>query len=530
MSAQVLIIEDEVILASNLSASLARAGVTSHVANSLTAAASKVAANDYALICADIQLGDGNGLEFCEQVRAVRPELPVIMMTGQDTSGNRLRAEGLGATAFMAKPFALSRFRELVATLLREKPASGECHSGQRPPCVLMYSHDTIGLGHMRRNSAIAARIVARDPRASVLMMVGSPSGVPFDLPAGVDYIKLPSLTKVARDVWRPQSLRITSGDVMSLRASLIEHAAESFRPDVMLIDHEPGGIWNELIPAFEAIRQSKPEARIILGLRDILDEPGLTRQVWEKRGTSEIVRKYYNDILVYGDETIFPSRAAYGLDALAPGRVRSCGYVTNFSRVREPSPELRMAQRPRIVLAGGGGRDAFPLLSAASEALQLIPPSLRPEADIIAGPLMDAELRQPLERGATSDGIRFHRTHSNMQGLLDQADLFVTMAGYNSIVEAIATGCRTLVVPRVGPSAEQRMRASCLSQLGIIETIDPQEATPAALAAVFGTVGKTPRRRHGIDLDGAERAAEFIGDAIIDQTNQTRVNHARTA
>lgn len=535
MTAQVLIIEDEVILASNLSAALARSGVTSHVANSIAAAAGKVATHDYALICADIQLGDGSGLDFCEKVRAEKPQLPVIMMTGQDTSGNRLRAEGLGATAFVAKPFSLSRFRELVATLLREKPLAGHAESAPRAPCVLMYSHDTIGLGHMRRNSAIAARIVARDPRASVLMLVGSPSGVPFDLPPGVDYIKLPSLAKVARDVWRPQSLRITSGDVMSLRASLIEHAAESFRPDVMLIDHEPGGVWNELVPAFEGIRRASPHTRIILGLRDILDEPHLTQQVWEKRGTRDILRNFYDDILVYGDEAVFPTRQAYGLDALAPGHVQSCGYVTNFSTTDQAEARIEASGRPHIVIAGGGGRDAFPLLSAAVDALRLIPAGERPGADIIAGPLMDADLRAPLEQGAALDGIRFHRTHANMQDLLASADLFVTMGGYNSVVEAIATGCRTLVVPRVGPSAEQRMRATCLAERGMIEAIETHHASPEALAAVFRTVRRgAARRTPAISLNGADNAAAFICGAIAGKANaapiKSKVKHAKIA
>ena len=465
----------------------------------------KVAANDYALICADIQLGDGNGLDFCEQVRAAKPDLPVIMMTGQDTSGNRPRSEGLGATAFMAKPFSLSRFRELVATLLREIPSRADLPPAMARRCVLMYSHDTIGLGHMRRNSAIAARIVARNPRASVLMLVGSPSGVPFDLPPGVDYIKLPSLAKMARDVWRPHSLRISSGDVISLRSSFIEHAAASFKPDVFLVDHEPAGVWNELVPASKSIRRSCPQTRLILGLREILDEPELTRQSWERRGTGDIIRKFYDDILVYGDEIGFSDARGLWPRRAAPGRVRSCGYVTNASGPEIAPPAEAASAQPRVVVAGGGGRDAFPLLSAAVAALQSIPAAQRPEADIIAGPLMDDDLRRPLAR-APSSGIRFHRTLRSA-ALIGKAELFVTMGGYNSVVEAMATGCRTLVVPRVGPSAEQRMRAACFAALGMIETHRTPRSRPrSALAAVFRTVrAMPPRRTPGIDLDGAD-------------------------
>ena len=521
MTAQVLIIEDENILASNLATALARAGVSSHIASSIAEAAHKFSAHDYKLVCADIQLGDGNGLEFCEEARRTKPSLPIIIMTGQDTSGNRLRSEEFGATAFVAKPFSLSRFRELVATLLRETVPMIERQGRDSAPRIMMYSHDTIGLGHMRRNSAIASNIVANDASASVLMLVGSPSGLFFDLPPGIDYIKLPSLAKVAREVWRPQSLRITSGDVLAMRSGLIERAIDTFKPDVFLVDHEANGVWNELMPALELVRRCSPSTRIILGLRDILDEPVQTLQSWKKRGTIETIQRFYDDILVYGDEALFPTRKAYGLDKLVPGHVHSCGYVTNIDTTARRTITRTPNIKKRIVVAGGGGRDAFPLLAAAVEALLNMPSSERPDADVIAGPLMDADLFGPLGQHSAASGINFHRTHPNVPELLAKADLFVTMGGYNSIVEAIAMGCPTLVVPRVGPSAEQRMRADCLKAKGLVDVLDAHEADTAGLGAAFRALLRKPVLQPAatINLGGAEYAANFIAKAIEAKT-----------
>ena len=84
MTETVLIIEDETSLANNLAAALARGGVNAVIANSLAAASGRIGSADYDLVCADIQLGDGSGLDFCEDMRRDRPDLPVIMMTGQD--------------------------------------------------------------------------------------------------------------------------------------------------------------------------------------------------------------------------------------------------------------------------------------------------------------------------------------------------------------------------------------------------------------------------------------------------------------
>ena len=527
MNAKVLIIEDEPSLANNLAAALARSGVSAVVAGSLAAASKNINVAEYALVCADIQLGDGSGLDFCEAMRRERPETPVIMMTGQDTAANRLRAEDLGAAAFIAKPFPLARFREMVAAMLRERSHGG---GNADAPRILMYSHDTIGLGHMRRNSAIAARIVEQNPLASVLMLVGSPSGIPFALPPGVDYVKLPSLAKVGRDIWRPQSLRVSSEDVISLRSALIEQAVISFAPNLFLADHEPGGVSGELLPALR--RLNKAGAHIVLGLRDILDEPQITRQSWRKRGTDRVIQSLYEQILVYGDEDVFPTQAAYGLTSLLPGKVFSCGYVTN-SGILKPERASSRA-KARIVVAGGGGRDAFPLMAAAVEALISLPPHERPDADIIAGPLMDAELRGPLEKSALDHDIRVLTTHPDVPSLLAEADLFVTMGGYNSIIEAAAIGCPTLVVPRVGPSAEQRLRAECMAERGAVEVIAASEASSKRLAQIFGNVRPNAGRMvSSLDLGGAERAAARIcslieQDATRRVSQSSRRNHAR--
>src|SRR5207253_6105136 len=75
--------------------------------------------------------------------------------------------------------------------------------------CVMTYSHDGFGLGHLRRNTTIASILAHQVPDSSVLMMIGCPSGAVFRLPTGVDFIKLPSVVKRHTGVWLPLRLRI---------------------------------------------------------------------------------------------------------------------------------------------------------------------------------------------------------------------------------------------------------------------------------------------------------------------------------
>jgi len=518
---QILIIEDETILARNLATTIERAGLDVHIASSASEARKRLAGGRAELICADITLGDGDGIDVVASYRRDYPDIPVVIMTGRDSVANRLRAEQIDATAFLAKPFAMSRFRELVVTLLNETVADDA--ADMRAPSVLMYSHDTIGLGHMRRNSAIAAQIVTSMPSASVLMMVGCPTGVVFDLQPGVDFIKLPSLAKVGANKWRPSSLRVSSAVTRTLRAGILQRSVEAFRPDVLLVDHEPAGVWDELVPTLQALRESGSSTRVILGLRDILDDPERTRASWRHRGLFDLVRDCYDDILIYGDERMYPSREHYGLEELAPGRASYCGYVTTVSPVATPVP---IERRGGIVVSGGGGRDAFPVIAAALAGLQAMPQRNRPVMTLIAGPLMDEELFEILKLRADMPGVSLLRAVPDVPALLRSARLFVSMGGYNSLTEALAIGCPTLVIPRVGPSSEQRIRAEMLSNQGLVETLSIEQATPEVLAKRFGCLRPPGQNRPAaLSLDGAAAAGSIITGILSSQYPERPVN-----
>ncbi|TQV83327.1 response regulator [Denitrobaculum tricleocarpae] len=521
---QVIIVEDEEVLGRNIATALTRMGIEAAVAKSCAVARALIAAASPDLVIADVNLGDGDGIEMLGDWRQDHPDVPVIVMTGQDSLSNRLRAERLDATAFLSKPFAMSRLRELILILLAE----GNTGTGPVPngPSVMMYSHDTIGLGHMRRNASIAAALVERVPNASVLMMVGCPAGMVFELKPGVDFVKLPSLAKLGRNQWRPSHLRVSSDMTRSIRMGILERATDAFRPDILLVDHEPAGVWDELIPMLETLRL-RGGTSVILGLRDILDDPARTRDQWEQQGKAQAVRDLYDAVFVYGDERVFPSAEHYGLETLRPGHVTYCGYVTSTHDA--PKRKLKGTAPRHILVSGGGGRDAYPVLHASLEALSTIAPDERPDMTLIAGPLMDEELSAPLAQRARELGAWFlHRT-SDMPALLDTADLLVTMGGYNSVTEAIAARCPTIVIPRVGPSSEQRLRAECLARLGLVESISQEALSPTRLAERFLQFERTSAPQIDVPLNGADKAAALIAKRLSDMQHETSDHERKT-
>lgn len=510
----ILLLEDEPIIARNICRALGRDGHRVTHAASAREARLHLATVRYDLVLADVHLGDGDGIEVLTDEAASLGDVPIVIMTGQDTTENRLRAEGLAVSAFLAKPFAMSRLAELTGALLAE---TGKQAGQRRGPSVMMYSHDTIGLGHMRRNTAIARELVARVPGASVLMLVGCPAGMVFEPHPGIDYVKLPSLAKLGRGRWQAGSLRIDAATTRALRAGILERVMETFAPDVLLVDHEPSGVWDELVEPIRALRR-KGATRVILGLRDILDDPDRVARSWGGNGTAEVIRTLYDDVLIYGSEGFYPSDAAYGLADLRPGHVRYCGAVTTA----QPAARERWRGAPRrVVVSGGGGRDAYALLDAVLGGFELLPGERRPELTLIAGPLMDAELSSALRHRAAEAGAIFRDAVPDLPALLARSDLFLSMCGYNSITEALVTGCPTVVVPRVGPSGEQRIRAERLQAMGLARVVWRHDLSATRMASVLTARPPACATLGGLSFDGAAVAAGHISALLAGFPNK---------
>jgi predicted glycosyltransferase len=386
-----------------------------------------------------------------------------------------------------------------------------------------MYSPDTIGLGHLRRHSSIASELVAQVPGINVVMLIGSGAGAFFELPSGVDSIKIPSVQKIGRNSWRARSLDLSSDVTRRIRAGLIREAVDSLKPDLLLVDHLPAGIWGELIPAFQQLKEQSPHTRIVLGLRDILDEPEQVRQRWHSDKIYDLIRKYYDSIFIYGDETIYPSAQHYGLGEHVCADVHYLGYIgskTNklngsVQHVAHSLQEVSLRRTPGaklMVVIGGGGHDAYPMMSSVMRGLISLNTATRPDTVFITGPLMPCELRVQLVEQASLIGALIVPWTHNVRDYLSAADLVVTMGGYNSLLETIASGKPTINIPRSGPSQEQTIRARLFDELGLVSYLSLDDANPAQVAsAIEDNLNKGPRTEQMLSFDGASRAARRI-------------------
>jgi predicted glycosyltransferase len=167
----------------------------------------------------------------------------------------------------------------------------------------VFYSHDGVGLGHLRRHMAIAAALTEAAPDASVLLATGCDDLGARGLAPNVDVLVLPGLRKVGNGRYSARRLPMSGREVRALRAAQLETAVRSFRPDVLLVDKHPVGVRGELRPALEVLLESG--GRAVLGLRDILDDPASVAEEWAAAGVVEEMERYVDRILVYGDPRV---------------------------------------------------------------------------------------------------------------------------------------------------------------------------------------------------------------------------------
>jgi len=217
---------------------------------------------------------------------------------------------------------------------------------------LMVYSHDTFGLGNIRRMLAICTHMHASIPDLSILIVSGSPMLQSFRVVQGIDYIKLPCLKRTELGELGVRFLDLDVAEIVRLRRELILSTVMSYRPDVVLVDKKPDGLAGELEPSLRHIKCSLPQTRIHLVLRDILDSSRVTVDAWTRRGYYNILRWFYDRVLVLGDQGIFDVCEEYQFPQDLREKVHHCGYVQRQLPGRSRSEirqELGVEQEERL-------------------------------------------------------------------------------------------------------------------------------------------------------------------------------------
>jgi predicted glycosyltransferase len=383
---------------------------------------------------------------------------------------------------------------------------------------IALYSHDTVGLGHVRRNLLIARALASSALNPAILMISGTVHANAFAAPPGVDSVTLPAIHKGADGRYDAGSLGLSLCRLVTLRSRTIRAALESFDPDLLIVDNVPRGLLGELLPTLAALK-ARGRARCVLGLRDILDEPAVVRREWHDTDNEGAIREYYAAVWVYGDRNVYDQAREYAFGPDVCSRMRYTGYLDHRWRLdRSQAPPVsvnRWFDLPpgrQILCTVGGGQDGGSV--AAAFAAAEMPDGAN--GVVLTGPFMPRRTLLQVRRLARRNKrLVVFEFVSEAARLMHRADRVVTMGGYNTIAEVLSFAKPALVIPRVTPRREQLIRAEHLHRLGLVDILHPERLSPEAISDWLAQDRHTPAARATVDLGGLSRVAALAQELL---------------
>lgn len=378
------------------------------------------------------------------------------------------------------------------------------------PLRIVLYSHDSVGLGHVRRNLALAHALANQLPgltgrRVTGILIAGTPDAPGFPAPEGWDWVLLPGVGKSPQG-YLPRNLSLPMAELVSLRSRLLQGVLAGFRPDLVLVDRHATGVHGELESALRLARAAGP-VRVVLGLREVLDAPDPASTEWARFGGARTVRSLFDAIWVYGDPAVHDPVASGEIPFSLRKLIRYTGYL---AAGRPSVSGASCMDGPYVMTTVGGGSDGHALARLAAAA----PVPAGYGHLVLAGPQMPAEEFQDLVRHARP-GVKVLPALDDVVYHLRHAAAVVAMGGYNTVCEILSTSVPALIVPRTESRAEQRIRARSLAAAGYLEQHEIGTLTPEILARwLTARLGTTVDRRRAA-LNGLIRVPQLAAGLL---------------
>jgi predicted glycosyltransferase len=350
---------------------------------------------------------------------------------------------------------------------------------------ILMYSHDTYGLGHIRRTMAIASHLLG--PRINILILTGSPIVGRFTFPDRIDFVRIPGMIKKTNDEYLPLSIKINARHVLDIRKNIITATAKAFQPHLFIVDKEPLGLKKEVLPTLRWLRRCRPDTRSILGLRDIMDDAVTVKKDWKRKRVYEHLEMLYSEIWIYGNREFYDPIAEYDISESVSQKMHFTGYIPrkipSKDAVRTVKKELGLKDGEKlVVVTTGGGGDGFRVMDTYLGMLESFSHTPPFKSVLITGPFMPKQSRRDVFKRARRMGVRTYHFYRQMEKIFAAADIVVSMGGYNTLCEILGQGTISLVIPRETPRQEQIIRARAFHRQGLVDYIPWADYAPDIL------------------------------------------------
>src|SRR5262249_25356468 len=159
-----------------------------------------------------------------------------------------------------------------------------------------------------------------------------------------------------------------------------------------------------EMVRTLRALREQRPDAHVILTLRDVLDDADRIVREWTSSGIYEAIDRFYDRVVVYGSRRVFDISREYQFPYAVAHKVAYAGYIRSTASpqtVRRLRRRLTPHGERLVVVTVGGGGDGHGVVDQYLRGLSLFDRRLPVRTLVVLGPEMPEQARLQLQAKA---------------------------------------------------------------------------------------------------------------------------------
>jgi predicted glycosyltransferase len=375
---------------------------------------------------------------------------------------------------------------------------------------IMFYCQHIVGMGHLIRSTEIIRGLVSD---FQVCLINGGEIIDEFPLPASVEVVNIPAIKTDAQ--WKelqPVDNSLSLEEVKLRRTEQISNLFERLQPDILILELFPFGRRRfsfELIPLLEKAKAAG--TKIVSSLRDIVVNQN-DRQRHEEK-VCNLIDRYFDLLLVHGDPQFVRLEEIFDRVDDLNCQVCYTGYVTQTLSATTPIH----LEKPLILATVGGGRFGHDLLECVVQTAPLLKERIPHQIQVFTGPFMPEKTFNKLQNLAIShNNIQIERYTPQLLTYMQQADLSISMCGYNTTMNILNTGVRAMMMAFTdSDDREQAIRLQKLAELGIAKAINPEDLQPEKFAARIIEYLQQKPVQWKFDFNGVENTAACLQSLI---------------
>jgi predicted glycosyltransferase len=378
---------------------------------------------------------------------------------------------------------------------------------------ILFYCQHILGIGHLVRSMEIV-RGLTKDFK--ICFINGGEVVKEFDIPDDVEVVNLPAI-KTDSEFKHLQTVDSTQdlAEVQEFRKQRLLEIFDEFQPDILMIELFPFGRGKfafELVPLLE---KAQEKAKVVCSLRDIVVTK--KNQAKHEEKACNWINQYFDLVLIHGDPKFQQLEETFSRVHDLNCDLKYTGYVV------QPQPQVSVpveVKQPLILVSIGGGRFGHDLIDCVVESAPILEQYLPHQIQVFTGPFMPDEKFAELQKKAANSGnLRIDRFTPNLLSYMQKADLSISMSGYNTTMNVLTTGIRSMLMAFTGNNdQEQRIRAEKLEKLGVVDLIYSEELQPEKFAQKVITCLRKQPTRIQFDFDGVEKTSTLLKTLVLEK------------